>query len=437
MQRSVVRNPPKNKTKQTGNRETRPLGLPEARRHALATLPGAVADSITQSSGASPENTVNFRPSYLVDSPNTGLSSNSFSALDYFIADSSFSSVLICFRPLVRPCLLFRSQPDHHQHSLTLFSDMTYTDPNYSNRRYSYVDQYRERPFTHPGHLQHHPIAVKVEDVDSSEILPAPHPQYAQQQPSSSYYRFGGSTNSSSLSSPSSSTPVTPFSFMSGTNWSASSSAHAGSVPGTSYQQPYATNRMHGYNLHTPLDPHPHQSAHVLPPLQDDYDDGDDDGLTELPSGVNLSGYANGGMDNGGQSMSKAGEKQVRRRSSKACDQCRKSKCKCERSNPQEPCKNCVLLGTRTSTFRPHTVFHLFPPPCQPLPRSGGSRFAFVSRVTDCCAFQLARSSVRRASGARPRDTSTRSKPGCIRRKLLLESSLPVRTVVRRPCWRI
>ncbi len=41
------------------------------------------------------------------------------------------------------------------------------------------------------------------------------------------------------------------------------------------------------------------------------------------------------------------GDKQVKRRSSKACDQCRKSKCKCERSSSAgEPCRNCVLLGT-------------------------------------------------------------------------------------------
>ena len=88
----------------------------------------------------------------------------------------------------------------------------------------------------------------------------------------------------------------------------------------------------------------------MLPPLHD-YDDGDDDGLTDLPSGVSLSGYGSGGLDGGSNGMSgsmKAGEKQIRRRSSKACDQCRKSKCKCERSAPSEPCKNCVLLGTRT-----------------------------------------------------------------------------------------
>lgn len=30
-----------------------------------------------------------------------------------------------------------------------------------------------------------------------------------------------------------------------------------------------------------------------------------------------------------------------------ACDQCRKSKCKCERSSANEPCKACIMLGTR------------------------------------------------------------------------------------------
>ena len=52
----------------------------------------------------------------------------------------------------------------------------------------------------------------------------------------------------------------------------------------------------------------------------------------------------------------KGSEKQIRRRSSKACDQCRKSKCKCERGSPQEPCKNCVLLGTRKFLVYPPTL---------------------------------------------------------------------------------
>ncbi|EMD37133.1 hypothetical protein CERSUDRAFT_137619 [Gelatoporia subvermispora B] len=56
-----------------------------------------------------------------------------------------------------------------------------------------------------------------------------------------------------------------------------------------------------------------------------------------------MSGSVSGGGSNS--------EKQVRRRSSKACDQCRKSKCKCERANPNEPCRNCVMLGTAACTF--------------------------------------------------------------------------------------
>ena len=50
---------------------------------------------------------------------------------------------------------------------------------------------------------------------------------------------------------------------------------------------------------------------------------------------------------NGGGKGSSAAEKQIRRRSSKACDQCLKSKCKCERGSANEPCRNCVMLGTR------------------------------------------------------------------------------------------
>lgn len=94
-----------------------------------------------------------------------------------------------------------------------------------------------------------------------------------------------------------------------------------------------------------------------------------------LPHGDYMSG-ASGGAEGGG----KKDEKQVRRRSSKgkfcrtdkfcivpvlcrerepplttiapvlsstACDQCRKSKCKCERTSDGEPCRSCILLGTR------------------------------------------------------------------------------------------
>ncbi|KAI6041550.1 hypothetical protein EDC04DRAFT_1263501 [Pisolithus marmoratus] len=65
----------------------------------------------------------------------------------------------------------------------------------------------------------------------------------------------------------------------------------------------------------------------------DEYDDGDDIGELPLPS--------NSGSSHGGQA-----EKVIRRRSSKACDQCRKSKCKCERTTDGTACKNCTMLGT-------------------------------------------------------------------------------------------
>ncbi|KAJ7242001.1 fungal-specific transcription factor domain-containing protein [Mycena rebaudengoi] len=49
----------------------------------------------------------------------------------------------------------------------------------------------------------------------------------------------------------------------------------------------------------------------------------------------------------------KGKDKTVRRRSSKACDQCRKSKCKCERTAPGEPCRSCVMLGTECTFLGP------------------------------------------------------------------------------------
>ncbi|KIL66147.1 hypothetical protein M378DRAFT_75687 [Amanita muscaria Koide BX008] len=51
--------------------------------------------------------------------------------------------------------------------------------------------------------------------------------------------------------------------------------------------------------------------------------------------------------------LSASAEKTVRRRSSKACDQCRKSKCKCERTTPGEPCKSCIMLGVACTFLGP------------------------------------------------------------------------------------
>ncbi|KAI9432934.1 fungal-specific transcription factor domain-containing protein [Lactarius indigo] len=78
--------------------------------------------------------------------------------------------------------------------------------------------------------------------------------------------------------------------------------------------------------------------------LTDDYDDGDE--LGDLPPG---SGSAVDVFNDSPGLSSKS----VRRRSSKACDQCRKSKCKCERSSENEPCKACIMLGTHCTFLGP------------------------------------------------------------------------------------
>ncbi|KAF9563839.1 hypothetical protein CPC08DRAFT_721409 [Agrocybe pediades] len=69
----------------------------------------------------------------------------------------------------------------------------------------------------------------------------------------------------------------------------------------------------------------------------DDYDD-----LPDIPA-----------LGNYPASSSNATDRAVRRRSSKACDQCRKSKCKCERTGPSEPCKNCIMLSTPCTFLGP------------------------------------------------------------------------------------
>ena len=80
-----------------------------------------------------------------------------------------------------------------------------------------------------------------------------------------------------------------------------------------------------------------------------------------------------------------------------ACDQCRKSKCKCEIPNPHEPCKNCLVLGTRMAS----------------------NTFSNVISVTHC-GHQVALFLVPLGNAAHRKDTSMLSRQGCIRQRLCL-----------------
>jgi hypothetical protein len=136
-----------------------------------------------------------------------------------------------------------------------------------------------------------------------------------------------------------------------------------GSDPGPYSEQPWprSTNSHHlssthnlPYNNQPNLNGHNTQNSELFRPTMsysDDYD------VSDLADG--------GGDQSHGAFGGSAHEKIVRRRSSKgkkfsvryrwvltvydssACDQCRKSKCKCERTSPNEPCKSCIMLGTR------------------------------------------------------------------------------------------
>lgn len=87
---------------------------------------------------------------------------------------------------------------------------------------------------------------------------------------------------------------------------------------------------------------HPNSRIHPPPPVHpslghvihdDDEDDEDDDlGVVDPHSGTRES-------------------RPVRKRSSKACDNCRKAKCKCEKSADSAACRNCVLLAQGQSNF--------------------------------------------------------------------------------------
>ncbi|QRV98551.1 Fungal specific transcription factor domain [Ceratobasidium sp. AG-Ba] len=76
--------------------------------------------------------------------------------------------------------------------------------------------------------------------------------------------------------------------------------------------------------------------GHVLD-NDDDEEDDDDDALTGP----------------GSHTASGRGARAVRKRSSKACDNCRKAKCKCEKSSDNVACRNCVLLGQECTFLGP------------------------------------------------------------------------------------
>ncbi|KAI0365000.1 hypothetical protein BV20DRAFT_1103242 [Pilatotrama ljubarskyi] len=125
---------------------------------------------------------------------------------------------------------------------------------------------------------------------------------------------------------------------------------HAQHQPQASQHQQYPA-AVDRYALPSPVNG---QNDHHALTLADEYDDEGGDELGDLPGtslgGMGLSSYGAGGS---GLTAKQQAEKQIRRRSSKACDQCRKSKCKCERSSPQEPCRNCVMLGTECTFLGP------------------------------------------------------------------------------------
>lgn len=218
-------------------------------------------------------------------------------------------------------------------------------------------------------HQQHHPhhhhIPVKLEE--SPDLPPAPSAAHHHQHQHSNHphhehrhhksqdaplFRFGSDFGSSA--SPTS--PAAPFTFMSqqwpGPAAAPSASSASGYAAHAHAHTQYAVDRAH-YALPSSLNGH-----HAAMELNDDYDDPDGDELADLPSatlgGLSLPAYGSqAGTSLHGDGAGTKGEKQIRRRSSKACDQCRKSKCKCERGSPQDPCRNCVMLGTPCTFLGP------------------------------------------------------------------------------------
>ncbi|KAF5361342.1 hypothetical protein D9757_012319 [Collybiopsis confluens] len=114
---------------------------------------------------------------------------------------------------------------------------------------------------------------------------------------------------------------------------------------GSSYNNPtISPSQYWDHRDENSASPEPVGLSHTLPLLHANSFDDEYDKATGVANGV-------GGLlvpSNLGP-----GERPVRRRSSKACDQCRKSKCKCERASSGEPCKNCIMLGAPCTFLGP------------------------------------------------------------------------------------
>ena len=242
-------------------------------------------------------------------------------------------------------------QQQHQQQSHNSTSHHPHSQPH---SQHTPPTHYPKPSYAHT-HLHHAQIPIKVEEssdlppvssltnYDHHHVKSASSAHSGAGTPSANHplFRFGAADFSASAS-PSNPSPPTPFTFMSHQNWPSSSAASSSYAA----QSQYAGGGIDRYTISSPVSPVNGGSHHHALTLADEYDDEGGDELTDLPSaglgGMGLAPYGAGAGVGG-----KAGEKQVRRRSSKACDQCRKSKCKCERSSPQEPCRNCVMLGTR------------------------------------------------------------------------------------------
>ncbi|THV03041.1 hypothetical protein K435DRAFT_775205 [Dendrothele bispora CBS 962.96] len=174
-----------------------------------------------------------------------------------------------------------------------------------------------------------HHVPVKTESSPSPDLLPASaslQPQYQlslpsqfqsshppnQQPTQQSVFRFGVAANSSSFS------------------------------PSMAYNRQWQTDAASSQDPRSSMAPTDKYEISLDNAMSfDEYDDVSE--LVEIGSG-----------NTGSSRMLDAiGEKAIRRRSSKACDQCRKSKCKCERPSPNEPCRSCVMLGTACTFLGP------------------------------------------------------------------------------------
>ncbi|KAF9485619.1 hypothetical protein BDN70DRAFT_533969 [Pholiota conissans] len=281
---------------------------------------------------------------------------------------------------------LVRSHDGHHHHQqifgfpttsahalLRAAHNNTHNTHNYNNHNHNHNTPHTQTHTHSPpsSTASSESVSPCLPTIPESPSFDGPGAGAGQQRQQGQLYRFGPTSPFASFHHPARQAPPHPHPHQQ--QFGISQHQHH---PGTAFD-PHTnggstnnTNTNTNYNLthintnltHTNTNTQTQQTLFTNPtsPLAMSYSDDYDDGAASkfglgLGGGASPYGVAVGGgqQQSGGAGTGGGNDRVVRRRSSKACDQCRKSKCKCERAALNEACKNCIMLGTPCTFLGP------------------------------------------------------------------------------------